>query len=151
MMKKLKVYIIPHPTEGFNYYWTCPRGEYIVESGLSQLENVQLVNHPNLADIFILDYVPHNKGIKTTELIDQYNTKKLVVIDWIDEPDQYLCNKYFLYFKRSLVGPITGQVNNQNINIVKKQEIKKRRVYPFWYCYLPEYRYNKKIDKDIDI
>lgn len=105
---KTKIHIIPHPEKNFNPFYTCPRGEAIVVQGLRANPEVELVEDPDDADYYILDYVPHANGEKwNTDDIQDYYGRKLIVIDWVDEHNKYLVDPdcCYLYFKRSWLTP----------------------------------------------
>lgn len=139
----MKVFIIPFP-EQFNYYYFCPRGHEIVLRGLRDNE-VELVNHPDEADYIFLTYVPHHNGIKwdTTD-IEQYDSTKIVIIDWVDEPDKLLYTKYHRYFKRSLVS------GNMDGNICQTKHPTFTNILPMAYCAMKEF-FREEVKKEIDI
>lgn len=103
-----KIFIIPHPKTGFEVKWTCPRGEKIVKDGLSFCQNTEVVKKSKDADYYFLIYRPHYKNEISNKAIEKYYGKKLVVIDWIDEPDYTLVptDQCLAYFKRSMAVPI---------------------------------------------
>jgi hypothetical protein len=144
----IKIFIIPHPQEGFNYFWCCPRGEKIVVDGLRALSNIQLIDQPDNADFIFHTYVPHNKGQKNYDIISQYDPSKLVIIDWVDEPDYILYPHYFAYFKRSWC--FASQENKSFV--IKKYAIPRpTNMFPFWYCAMPEFIYQPPVEKTIDL
>jgi hypothetical protein len=104
----LKIFIHPHTNNDFQVKWSCPRTELIVSEGLSKIPEVELVNSELLADYIIFHHVPQNHGKKSFELINKIDPKKLIVVDSIDEHNEWFLpelnpDRYFLYFKRSLV------------------------------------------------
>lgn len=104
----IKIFIHPHTTNDFQVKWCCPRTELLVLEGLRKLSNVKLVDSEKESDYVIFHHVPQNSGQKSFELINQIDVKKLIVVDSIDENDQYFIehfhpDNYFLYFKRSIL------------------------------------------------
>jgi hypothetical protein len=138
----MKLFIIPYP-ENFNTLYHCPRGHEIVLKGLQE-NGVDLVDSYDEADFAILDYVPHDGDNKWTyDYITQYE-RKLVCVDWIDEPDRYiyppeLCQAYF---KRSYCLPVGDY---QQELITRRKEIDNDRVLPFAYCALREFDIHSNI------
>ena len=111
----MKIFIHPHTNNNFQVKWCCPRTELIIQEGLSKIPEVELVDSELQADFVILHHVPQNHGQKSFDLINKINPKKLIVVDSIDEQNEYFVeefnpNNYFLYFKRSIVDvdPPTG-------------------------------------------
>lgn len=145
----MKIYIIPYPDKGFNYFWCCPRGTEIVRRGLFNLPNVSLVDNPDNADYIFHSYVPHYNGQKSSEIISKYDPSKLVIIDWTDEPEYILYDKYYAYFKRSWVFPH----KDGRSNIVKSKYSVNRPInmFPFWYGIMPEFSYKSDLEKVIDV
>lgn len=141
-----KFFIIPHPTENFNPLYTCPRGEAIVLQGLRANPKVELVNKPDDADYYILDYVPHADGDKwaTRDIEKYYDKNKLVVIDWCDENNKYIIplDQCFLYFKRSWLTP-NIPVGENKICIKEDKHFKpgtlEMRLFPISYAILDEF------------
>lgn len=134
----MNIFLAPHPTEGFNYFWTCPRGEAIVRQGLAKLPEVRIVDSEMEADFVFWDYVPHNREVKTRELIDQYDPDKLVVIDWVDEFDWMHTDRFFAYFKRSWVYP-QNPVNSPGVNPYKYVVQRPTNMFPFAYAVMDEF------------
>jgi hypothetical protein len=146
----MKIFIAPHPTDGFEVKWTCPRGEYIIRKGLEDLQqqsDLQVVDSADKADFVFWIYRPHYKHQKSRELIYQYDPKKLVVIDWTDEPDEMHTDRFFAYFKRSWVYP---QYDN-GLCVSKFSVERPKRMFPFAYCCLPEFEYPEELERDIDV
>lgn len=103
----MKIFIHPHTDNQFKVCWICPRTELIIKEGLSKLPQVELVDSELAADFVIFHHVPQYGGQKSFELINKVNPKKLIVIDSIDEQDEYFLpeitrDSCLLYFKRSL-------------------------------------------------
>lgn len=146
----MKVYIIPHPHNFFIHY-SCPRGEKIVLDGLKELSEVELVYNPEEADIILLDYVPHvGRDKYNREFIDKFDASKLVVIDWQDEVENNLVDKYLAYFKRSWVIP---KVDIDNKYIKRESISRPPNYFPFAYSCMKEYFGENKSyrDRAIDI
>lgn len=119
----MNIFIHPHTSNNFQVKWCCPRTELIVQEGLSKLD-VNIVNNESIADFIIWHHVPQNYGQKSFDIINQIDPKKLIIIDSIDENDQYFLpelnpDRYFLYFKRSLV-KVDGGVRSV-ISTVERQ------------------------------
>lgn len=136
MGRLMKIYIIPHPINGFEFKWSCPRGELIVKRGLEQNNEIELVNSPKDADFYLLDYVPHENHEKTRKFTKQFEGNKLIVVDWIDEPDQLLADNYLLYFKRSMV---KGDENR--LKSVKENCLVGKNILPFSYALIEEFNF----------
>jgi hypothetical protein len=103
----MNIFIYPH-INPWELKWTCPRNELIITEGLSKIQDVQLVQSENEADFIIWHHVPQLNNQKSFELINKIDSNKLIIIDCIDENDQWFLpeldpERYFLYFKRSLV------------------------------------------------
>jgi hypothetical protein len=145
----LKIFIIPHPALHFNPLYTCPRGEAIVLQGLRVNPEVELVNKPEDADYYILDYVPHDEGEKwATRYLEKYFDKdKLIIIDWVDEHDKYLVplDKCYLYFKRSWLTPDI-QVGENAICVKSDHHFRpgylETQLFPISYAILDEFPRN---------
>jgi hypothetical protein len=104
----MKIFIHPHTDVDFKVCWICPRTELMVLEGLQEIPEVELVDSELSADFVIWHHVPQNAGQKDYYLVNKVDQKKLIVIDSIDEHDQYFVqdfnpDNYFLYFKRSIV------------------------------------------------
>jgi len=101
---KTKIFIIPHPPD-YYYPYSCPRSELCNFEGLSELEDVELVDKVELANFYLLNYVPHVGQDKYNKsFIQPYlDPTKLIVYDMQDENESYLVgeNEYLVYFKRS--------------------------------------------------
>lgn len=143
----MKILIHPHTTNNFQVQWCCPRTELIVLEGLMQLDEVELVDNEREADYVIWHHVPQNNGEKSFELINRIDPKKLIVIDSIDENDQWFLpeldpNRYFLYFKRSICKTNSYGEKTQ----IELQE----RQFPWDYAILKGMCY-KRDEKQIDI
>lgn len=143
----MNIYIAPKPECGFETKWMCPRGEYIINHGLSLQNNITLVNNPDAADYIFWYYRPHNNSQKTRELIEQYDKSKLVVIDWTDEPDEVHTEKCLAYFKRSWVFP-----EHTNWGGVAKKSSRHRpsNWFPFAYSIIDDFICEEQ-EKTIDI
>jgi hypothetical protein len=121
----MKIFIHPHTTNDFQIKWCCPRTELMVLEGLQDIPEVELVDCESAADFVIWHHVPQNSGQKDYCLINKIDPKKLVVIDSIDENNEYFVqdfnpNNYFLYFKRSIVK--TDQSGNRTpIPLLERQ------------------------------
>lgn len=107
----MKIYIIPHPpAPHYNFLYTCPRGEKLVLEGLRQIPEVELVNTPEEADYYLLDYVPHANGEKWNRAnTEKFEGNKLIVVDWTDEWNRSLAYDWFHYFKRSFCTPLNKE------------------------------------------
>lgn len=145
--KILKIFINPHTNNNFQVKWSCPRTELIISEGLSKIAGVELVDSELSADYVIWHHVPQNHGQKSFDLINQVNPKKLIVIDSIDENDQWFLSslspdKYFLYFKRSLI-KVDQQGNRSRIPTIERQ-------YPWDYAILDNF-IQPPVEKEIDI
>jgi hypothetical protein len=104
----MKIFIHPHTDVDFKVCWICPRTELMVLEGLQEIPEVELVDSELSADFVIWHHVPQYAGKKDYQLVNKIDQKKLVVIDSIDENNEYFVqdfnpNNYFLYFKRSIV------------------------------------------------
>ncbi len=99
-----KIFIIPHPPD-YYYPYSCPRTELACLEGLSQLEDIQIVDKPEHANFYLLNYVPHmGKDKYNKSFIQPYlNPSRLICYDMQDENESYLVdgNEYLVYFKRS--------------------------------------------------
>src|SRR3954463_3275661 len=98
----MKIFIHPHTQNNFQVKWSCPRTELIIEEGFRKTD-VELVDSESSADFVIWHHVPQNHGQKSFDIINKINPKKLIVIDSIDENDQFFVpelspDRYFLYF-----------------------------------------------------
>jgi hypothetical protein len=143
----MNIFIVPYPDKGFNYFWCCPRGTEIVNRGLRLINEVKIVDNPDEADFIIHSYVPHFNGIKSSEIISRYDPAKLVIIDWTDEPDYILYDKYFAYFKRSWVFP-----KNMSFIVKEKYPIDRpKNMFPFWYSIMKEFQYQSNQKRIIDV
>lgn len=104
----MRIYVYPHTTNDFKIYWSCPRTELIITEGLNQLQDVELVHNITQADFIIWHHVPQNYGQKSYEIINTLDPKRLIIIDSIDENNEFFLpemnpDNYFLYFKRSII------------------------------------------------
>lgn len=147
----MKIFIYPH-INPYEVKWTCPRTELIINEGFSKIPEVEIVNDASAADYIIWHHVPQYRNEKSFAFINRINPKKLIVIDSIDECDQYFLpelssDRYFLYFKRSLI-KVDQQGNRSKIPTIERQ-------YPWDYAILDGFKYNPgegfTILKDIDV
>lgn len=141
----MNIFIYPHVSP-YEIKWTCPRTELIVSEGLAKIKNVNLVNSVGAADFVIFHHVPQFGGQKSFELINQIDPKKLIVIDSVDENNEYFVQEmspdnYFLYFKRSLV---------KQSNAVREVIPTIERQYPWDYAILDGF-IRPEIKKTIDV
>lgn len=112
----MKIYLHPHSDFNSPYWqdktfkvcWCCPRTELIIKQGLSKIPDIKLVDNEKDSDYVIWQHVPQYAGNKSFKLINRIDPKKLIVIDSIDENNEYFVenfnsSSYFLYFKRSIL------------------------------------------------
>lgn len=143
----MKIYIHPHTENNFQVKWSCPRTELLISEGLSKIKDIILVNSVSEADYVIWHHVPQNYGVKSFDIINTIPAEKLIIIDSIDENDQWFLpeldpNKYFLYFKRSIV-KLTGTGYHEKIPLLERQ-------FPWDYAILDHF-YHPRWSKTIDI
>ena len=141
----MKIFIYPH-IQPYEIKWTCPRTELILNEGFAKIPGVTLVDNGYEADFIIWHHVPQYKGQKSFELINKVDPKKLIVIDSIDENNEYFLpelnpDRYFLYFKRSMV-----KVNNNVRTVIPFAD----RQYPWDYAILNGF-YQPEQEKTIDV
>jgi len=141
----MKLFIYPH-IQPYEIKWTCPRTELILNEGFAKIPGVTLVDNGHEADFIIFHHVPQYKGQKSFELINKVDPKKLIVIDSIDENNEYFLpelnpDRYFLYFKRSMV-----KVDNNVRTVLPFVD----RQYPWDYAILDGF-YQPEQEKTIDV
>lgn len=151
----MKIYIHPHSDsphgdwsdKSFKVCWCCPRTELIIKQGLSKIPDIKLVDNEKDSDYIIWHHVPQYAGSKSFKLINRINPKKLIVIDSIDENNEYFVedfqsSSYFLYFKRSLLAiDKHGQ---------KQEKAVPARCFPWDYAILDGFLFPQQ-EKTIDI
>lgn len=151
----MKIYIHPHSDFNSPYWqdktfkvcWSCPRTELIIKQGLSKIPDIQLVNNEKDSDYIIWHHVPQYAGNKSFKLVNRIDPKKLIVIDSIDENNQYFIedfnpNNYFLYFKRSIL-KVDGAGIKSKLDLPE-------RCFPWDYAILDGFLFPAK-EKTIDI
>ena len=94
IVSKPKVFLIPHPPD-YYYPYSCPRSELCCFEGLSQLDSIEIVDKPELADFYLLNYVPHVGQDKyNKDFVKPFlDPSKLIVYDMQDENESYLANE----------------------------------------------------------
>ena len=116
---KLKIFIIPHPPD-YYFPYSCPRSELSCFQGISQLNDIEITDNPELAHFYLLNYVPHIGQDKYNKsFIQPYlDPTKLIVYDNQDENESYLVNEneYLVYFKRSWFD-LQGQLKERPANM----------------------------------
>jgi hypothetical protein len=144
----VKIFIHPHTTNDFKTCWICPRTELMVLEGLQDIPEVELVDSESAANFVIYHHVPQDGGRKDYRLVNQVDPKKLVVIDSVDENNEYFVqdfnpDSYFLYFKRSIVQ--TDQLGNRTpIPLAERQ-------FPWDYGILKGFVQQVPTERDIDV
>ena len=111
----------------------------IVAQGLKNHPEVEIIQDANKADLLIASQFAAKES-------QNYDIRKLAIVDYGDSPHSVVANRYSWYFKRSW--PESRLVGNHYIkNLIKRP----KNWFPIAYCIMDEFILDGEYEKKIDI